>query len=421
MAPVKWGAAVLVVLLAGLAAACAGDDDGVAPVASRQCAPLVYEGEGEPDVIVVSDLPRRGIGAETTELMVGAIEFVLRKREFRAGELRVGYQSCNDTVGDEPFDPSLCRRNVEAYVETEDVLGIVGPWNSACAQEQIPIVSTRAAGPLAMISPSNTYEGLTRSPASGPLYPDGVRSYARIVALNSAQGAASARLAKDLGARRTVVLHQDLRDDYVRTLVEQFDATARGIGLDTVRVPWPVLKDYSKLAASVAAAQPDVVYLAGLTQAKAKTLVEDLRAALPPGVELIAPDGFAFSSVAHELGAAGEGMLVTTTSVPSELLPPAGEQFVREFGHPVGEAGFLGAPEAAQATEVLLDAIASSDGTRASVVEELFATKVENGILGSFSFDRFGDIVPAPVGVYRFENGEIVAHDVVRTPGGIGS
>ena len=166
--------AVLVVLLAALAAACAGDDDVVEPVASRQCAPLLYEGEGEPDVIVVSDLPRRGIGAETTELMVGAIELVLRKREFRAGELRVGYQSCNDTVGDEPFDASLCRRNASAYVDTEDVVGIVGPWNSGCAQEQIPIVSRGAAGPLAMISPSNTYEGLTRAPASASLYPDAV-------------------------------------------------------------------------------------------------------------------------------------------------------------------------------------------------------------------------------------------------------
>ena len=420
MAAVITTAAVLVVLLAGVAAACAGDDASVEPVASRQCAPLLYEGEGEPDVVVVSDLPRRGIGAETTELMVRAIEFVLRKREFRAGELRVGYQSCNDTVGDEPFDPSLCRRNAEAYADNEDVLGIVGPWNSACAVEQIPIVSRRAAGPLAMISPSNTYEGLTRGTAS-ELYPDGVRSYARVVALNSAQGAASAQLAKDLGARRAVVLHQDLRDDYVRTLAEEFDTTARTLGLETVRFPWPVRTSYSELAASVAAARPDVVYLAGLTQANAKTLVEDLRAALPPGVELIAPDGFAYSHVAQGLGAAGEGMLVTGTSVPSELLPPAGERFVREFGHDVGEPGFLGAPEAAQATDVLLDAIARSDGTRASVVEELFATKVENGILGSFSFDRLGDIVPAPIGVYRFENGEIVAHDVVRTPGGIGS
>ena len=270
-----------------------------------------------------------------------------------------------------------------------------------------------------MISPSNTYEGLTRPPASDPLYPDGVRSYTRVVALNSAQGAASAQLAKDLGARRAALVHQDLRDDYVRTLAEEFDTTARTFGLETVRFPWPVRKSYSKLAASVAAAQPDVVYLAGLTQNNAKRLIEDLRAVLPPGVELIAPDGFAYSDVAQGLGVAGEGMLVTSTSVPSELLPPAGERFVREFGHDVGEPGFLGAPEAAQATEVLLDAIARSDGTRASVVEELFATTVENGILGSFSFDRFGDIDPAPIGVYRFERGDIVAHDIVR-PGGTG-
>ena len=65
---------------------------------------------------------------------------------------------------------------------------------------------------------------------------------------------------------------------------------------------------------------------------------------------------------------------------------------------------------------MLLDAIARSDGTRASVVEELFATKVENGILGSFTFDRFGDIDPAPVGVYRYESGKIVVDSVVRAP-----
>jgi branched-chain amino acid transport system substrate-binding protein len=419
MAPVKWGTAVLVGLLALLAAACTGGDDAAEAVASRQCAPLVYEGQGDPDVIVVSDLPRRGIGAETTELMVGAIEFVLREREFRAGELGVGYQSCNDTVGDEPFDPSLCRQNARAYVDNEDVIGIVGPWNSACAQEQIPIVSRRAAGPLAMISPSNTYEGLTTGPASEQLYPDGVRSYARVVALNPAQGAASAQLARRLGAQKAVVLHQRLSDSYVRGLSESFVGAATG--LDTVLVPWPVAKSYSKLAATVAAARPDVVYLAGLTQENAKTLVEDLRAALPPSVELIAPDSFAYTVVARGLGAAGEGMLVTSASIPPELLPPAGERFVREFGHAVGEPGFLGAPEAAQSAEVLLDAIARSDGTRASVVEELFATKVDDGILGSFSFDDNGDIVPAPVGVYRFENGEVVAHDVVRAPGGTGS
>ncbi len=74
---------------------------------------------------------------------------------------------------------------------------------------------------------------------------------------------------------------------------------------------------------------------------------------------------------------------------------------MRAFGKANVDPG-QGAAEAAQATEILLDAIGRSDRTRASVIDELFATKVKNGILGSFSFDRFGDIVPAPVGITDF-------------------
>ncbi len=48
----------------------------------------------------------------------------------------------------------------------------------------------------------------------------------------------------------------------------------------------------------------------------------------------------------------------------------------------------------AQAAQIMLGAIARSDGTRASVVREMFRTRVNNGIMGTFRFDRNGDIVP---------------------------
>jgi hypothetical protein len=133
-----------------------------------------------------------------------------------------------------------------------------------------------------------------------------------------------------------------------------------------------------------------------------------------PGVTLIAPDSFLTDNIAEELGAAGEGMRVTNLGVPPEQLHPAGKRFLRELGVAFTEALYV--PEAAQAAEVLLDSIARSDGTRASVVDELFKTKVTNSLLGSFSFDRYGDIAPAPVGIYRFEGGEIVADGVIRAP-----
>jgi branched-chain amino acid transport system substrate-binding protein len=412
-------AAAVFALFVAVAAGCGGGD-AAAPVASSSCAPLLFEGEGEPDVIVVSDFPRRGDAAESTNLLIDAIEFVFRQREFRAGEYGVGYQSCNDTQGDLPYDEVLCRRNARDYVAAEDVVGIIGPWNSGCAIEQIPIVSRKTAGPLAMVSPTNTMLGLTRAlprerPSGDGLYPDGVRSYLRLVTHDLAQGIAAAHLAKRQGSRRVAVLQQkELDPDYAREVTVPFVDSARRLGIDVVRFDWPLRKSYATLAASVADAHPGAVYLAGLTQGNANRLVKDLRAALGPGVVLIAPDSFAAPEIAEGLRGAGEGMRVTIPGVLPEELPAAGQRFLREFA--AASEDLLYVPEAAQAAEVLLDAIARSDGTRTSVVDELFRTKVTDGILGSFSFDRYGDIVPAPVGIFRVEGGELVVEDVIRAP-----
>jgi branched-chain amino acid transport system substrate-binding protein len=408
-------AAAFFLLLAWSAVGCGSGEDSAAPVASSSCAEVLYEGEGELDLIVVSDFPRRGGNAEHAELLIDAIELVFRQRNFRAGEYRVGYQSCNDSQGDAPIDPVLCKRNARDYVATEAVVGVLGPFHSGCAELQIPIVTREAAGPLAMISPTNTSLGLTRGSPAAALYPDGVRSYVRVIANDSAQGAAAAHLAERAGARRVALLHQkEIDPPYARQLALPFVASARSLGLEVVRFDWPLRKSYTDLAASVAATRPGAVFLAGLTQGNAKRLVEDLRAALGPGVTLIAPDSFAADDIAAEFGTSGEGIRVTNPGIPPEELPPAGQRFLDEFG--AASTYPLYVAEAAQATEVLLDAIARSDGTRASVVEELFRTKVTDDILGSFSLDRYGDIAPAPVGIFRYESGKLVVEDLIRAP-----
>jgi branched-chain amino acid transport system substrate-binding protein len=407
----------VLVLLGAFVVGC-GEKDDVEPVGLRACTELIYEGGGKPDVVVVSDLPRSGIAAGASKALVDGIKFVLRRRDFRAGTHRVGYQSCNDTLGD-VFDEQLCRRNARAYVATSDVVGVIGPWSSDCAVEQIPILSRKAAGPLAMISPTNTSAELTL-PSLGAqrLYPDGVRSYVRVVTHDLAQGSAAAQVANRLGARRVALVHQDFSDTYARGNAVAFRETARSLGLEVHAFKWVPRKSYRTLARSVAATRPRAVYLAGLTELNAKRLVLDLRAALGPDVTFIAPDSF--SPVARALGRAGDGMRVTVPGYPLDELPVAGKRFVRELDlsrvWPRDLGPTPGAPEAAQATEVLLDAIARSDGTRASVVHELFATRVINGILGSFSFDRNGDIIPRPVGIYRFDRGRIVTDSVVRVP-----
>ena len=46
-------------------------------------------------------------------------------------------------------------------------------------------------------------------------------------------------------------------------------------------------------------------------------------------------------------------------------------------------------------------AIGRSAGTRASVLRELHTTRFDEGPLGSFGFDRNGDMTPAPVTILR--------------------
>jgi hypothetical protein len=142
--------------------------------------------------------------------------------------------------------------------------------------------------------------------------------------------------------------------------------------------------------------------------------MEDLRRRLGPDVVLAAGDQFlAAPSLPKAFGPVGEGLRVTGYHVPLEALAPAARRFLRSVGAP---GGFRGLAEAAQAADVLLDAIARSDGTRAVVVEELFNTRVTGGILGSFSFDQYGDITPATVALYSVRNGKVVVDGVVRVP-----
>ena len=61
----------------------------------------------------------------------------------------------------------------------------------------------------------------------------------------------------------------------------------------------------------------------------------------------------------------------------------------------------------AQAAQVLLDAIAASDGSRASVTKQMFRRRVRDGLIGSFGFDRKGDTTLRRIMIHRIQRGEL--------------
>ena len=156
------GDTVWVSVVAGPSAAATNEASGVHALPPTACEPVVA-GKGESDLLVVSDLPLQGGIRITATQMAQAIAFMLREREFRAGRFRVAYQSCDDSIARTGlYDEAKCAANARAYADNADVVGIIGTLNSPCALAAVPVLDTAEGGALGMVSPLNSFVGLTR-------------------------------------------------------------------------------------------------------------------------------------------------------------------------------------------------------------------------------------------------------------------
>jgi branched-chain amino acid transport system substrate-binding protein len=346
-----------------------------------------------------------------------AIRFVLARHDFRAGNYSVGYQSCDYSIGapDQPHNwtSASCRRNARAFANAPLVVGVIGPFNSGCAAVQLPVLGRSRDGPLAEISGSATAVGLThRGPGTLPgepqaYYPRNVRNFARVVAADDVQGRADALMARRLGVSKLYVL--DDQEPYGIAVAAGVRQTAMKLGLDIAGSGRWSRRDRSfrRLANRIEDSGADGVFLGGFVAGREYKLLRDLRAVLGPRVQFLAPDGFSeFEPLIEGAGLAAEGLVVSVPILPPGRLPASGRRFVEAFETAIGERASPWAITTAQATEVLLKAIAASDGTRSSVTKNLLSTRVKNGILGNFEFDENGDTTAGGVTMYRIERGK---------------
>jgi branched-chain amino acid transport system substrate-binding protein len=394
---------------------------GLRTIASERCSPLQYEGAASPELLLVADLPLQPGVLATTSPMVDAMTLALERREYKAGSYRVGLQVCDDaTPGSVFLDEGACLANAHAYVENPSVIGIVGPFASPCAMLEIPILNRAPGGPVAIVSASNTYVGLTRltpgasSDEPGVYYPTGQRNYARVIPPDDVQAAADAIVAQRLGVKRVYVLDPL---EYDVPMVADFIRAARRLGIAIAgRQSWRAgQSSYAPLAALIARAGADGVFLAGASGPGSVRLLRDLRARLGRSVQLMAADGFD-PATAVLAGAAADGMTISQPGPSNDHLTGEGKQFVASFSKRFGAEPTRFALNAAQAIDVLLDAIARSDGTRASVTRNLFTTRVSNGILGSFWITPTGDTTLNAVAIYRIIGGEVTTFATLVVP-----
>ena len=151
---------------------------------------------------------------------------------------------------------------------------------------------------------------------------------------------------------------------------------------------------------TVGKTKPDAILLAGLTEENGARLIKDKVAVLGPnsGVKLLAPDGFAQQSTIDLAGKASKGMFASVPGEVPQNLVGQGKKLVGELEKKIGGPVELYAPYAGQAASVLLNAIGKG-GDRSGVIEAVRATKVQNGITGSFEILPSGDPSVGPITV----------------------
>ena len=373
---------------------------------------------------IVSDLPRQGANRAQTTTMVNAIELALEERNGKAGDITIEYESLDDATAQAgQWDAAKCAENAQSAAQDEEIIGWIGPFNSGCAAVEIPILNE--AG-LAMISPANTYTGLTKPTPdeSEPdkYYPTGQRNYARVIVTDVQQGQAGAAFFADEGVESVYIL--DDRETYGKGVADEFQTAAEDLGLEITGREGidGSAPNYRSLMNKIAAADPDAIYFGGIIENNAAQLIKDKVSAGMSNEEVlfIGPDGIFVDELITQGGDAVEGIYTSFGGIPPEELGTAGQEFIDKYEQNFDDDVQPYTAYAYEAANVMLDAIerASEEAggevpDRQAVVEQVFATQDYEGVLGTWSFDEDGDTSLTELSIQEVEGGEFTLNRVL--------
>jgi DNA-binding SARP family transcriptional activator/ABC-type branched-subunit amino acid transport system substrate-binding protein len=371
------------------------------PAPGATCGPTFYAGSGRPDVLIVSDFPLRAAPRAPTLQMAEAVALTLRRHDFRAGRLKVGFRSCDDSTAQAAiYDLRRCEANARAFAADRRIVAVVGPYNSACARVQLGTYARAPGGPVTVVSPTASAIDLTAGAQR--------RSFASIASRDDAQAAAAVLFLRRKGMRRVFVL-DDSEPGYGRMMAYEFRRAARRVGLTVVgAASWrPGARSFRRLARRVRASDPDAVYVGGLIDTNGGAVLRAVRRELGQRIAIVAPDGFLpVSTLSARAGSAARGSYITLPGLTLSGLPPAGRRFARELAATAPRTAVQPASVyAAQAAEIVLAALARSSGTRASVSRALPRIAPRDELIGPVRLDTAGRAVAMPITIVRVADG----------------
>ena len=359
---------------------------------------FAFRAQGDSAVIkVVSSLPRTGSARGQTDTIVNGIVMAIEESGSKVGNFVIKYEDLDDaTAAAGQWTAEKEAANADQSIKDPDVMVYIGTYNSGAAKVSMPKLNQ--AG-LLMISPANTWPGLTK-PGKGDqgepqkYQPSGKINYTRVVPADDIQGVVSADWAKKLGLLKVFIL--DDREVYGKGIADLFHARADEIGLKVLGHEGidAQAQEFKPLMTKIKATGPQLIYFGGTTQTKAGQLVKDMLA-VGLDAKFMCPDGCFEDAFIDSAGADNlqDRALVTFGGLPPEKLTGKGADFVANYQKKFGKMPEGYAVYGYECGKVALEAIRRAgkkdrDAVRAA---GLTIKNFSAGALGKWSFDKNGD------------------------------
>ena len=363
----------------------------------KPAVPAAAAATGDANVVkIVSSLPRTGSANAQTTTIVNGIKMAVEETGGKVGPFTVVYEDWDDASAKKgDWDPEVEAANADKAVNDANVVAYIGTYNSGAAKIAMPILNKAS---LVMISPANTYTGLTKpgmgEPNEPAVYrPTGKVSYFRVVPADDIQGRAGAEWMQKMGGKTAYVL--DDRGLYGKGIADVFEANAESYGVKVLGHEGmdPKAQEYRSLMTKIKALDPDFLFYGGTTQTNAGQIAKDI-IAVGMRAKLMAPDGCredAFINAAGQENVNGRAF-VTFGGVPPEQMVGKGKEFVDKY-----RAKYGGEPEAYAvygyvAAKVALEVLATvGSKDREAIRAAMEKYEAKDGALGSWKFDANGD------------------------------
>lgn len=386
--PATYPARLLIaVALCALAAAGAGcGDDDPAP-------------RSDGSLAVYSSVPRKGVLAGQGEAVAAGQRMAFEDAKQRAGGRRVRLVQLDSAGdGDDPWDPAEIESNANDAVDDPAAVAYLGELALGGSAVSVPV--TNADG-LLQVSPGDSLPSLTQPDPGGGgeiparYYPEKNRTFVRLVPHGGLEAKVLVNWARERGAGPVeIVRDQRVHGTEVASWALYEAQRARlPVEIESARAGED---DYEDLAEDVAEDRPDVVLLTMNAGEDAGKVVAALRAAMP-GVPILASAGVSADPP--------PGVDFVDPHIPAHEYGDATARVIKRLGRPAGDPYTDHALYGYESMRLVLDAIdrarPQGESARGDVLRAATAPRRVDGIFGTYSIVRGGDVATAAFWSYR--------------------